>query len=200
VFGGDGNEATNQRDDTIAINTISGLTTIHGQAGNDFVEVNVQGDPSTGVFTRTNSNGLGALLNLHSESGSDQTTVNLSGRGRALVNVFDNGAPDRGVDALIINGTEHADTFLGRKDFVALLNDFDSASQGFTNAERVNYDRNINARLRINSLGGDDAIAMDDNSSITTLDGGDGADTFQIRSDLRHPARRPGERAARRQL
>ncbi|MFS6827004.1 hypothetical protein [Cyanobium sp. ATX-6F1] len=178
VFGGDGTEATNRRDDTIAINTIGGLTTIHGQAGNDVVEVNVQGDPSGGIFTRTNSNGLAALLNLHGESGSDLTTVNLAGTGSALVNVFDNGAPDSGVDALIINGTEEADTFLGRQNFVALLNGL--TSQGFTNAERVNYDKNINARLRINGLGGDDKIVMDDNSSITTLDGGEGADTFQI--------------------
>ena len=44
----------------------------------------------------------------------------------------------------------------------------------------MNYDQNINARLIVNGLGGDDKIVADDNSSITTLDGGDGNDTFQI--------------------
>jgi hypothetical protein len=48
------------------------------------------------------------------------------------------------------------------------------------NVERVNYDENINARLIVNGLGGDDKFVADDNSSITTLDGGDGDDTFQI--------------------
>ena len=72
VFGGDGNATTNERDDTVAINTIGGVTTIHGQAGNDFIEVNVDApvlpqdatfgslDPITGFFVRTHLNGLGA--------------------------------------------------------------------------------------------------------------------------------------------
>ena len=42
LYAGDGNNTTNQRDDTIAIRGISGVTTIHGQAGNDSVFVNVR--------------------------------------------------------------------------------------------------------------------------------------------------------------
>ncbi len=71
------------------------------------------------------------------------------------------------------------DTFLLRRDLVALLNE-SVPGGGFDRVERVNYDQNINARLIVNGLGGDDKIVADDNSSITTLDGGDGNDTFQI--------------------
>src|SRR5262249_50748092 len=42
------------------------------------------------------------------------------------------------------------------------------------------YDENINGRLMVNGLGGNDKFVVDDNSAITTLDGGDGDDTFQI--------------------
>ncbi|HEY9237367.1 MAG TPA: hypothetical protein VIP10_00890, partial [Burkholderiaceae bacterium] len=46
--------------------------------------------------------------------------------------------------------------------------------------ERVNYDARLNGRLEVYGLGGNDYFAMDDNSAITTLDGGSGADQFQI--------------------
>src|SRR5439155_23281709 len=46
--------------------------------------------------------------------------------------------------------------------------------------ERVNYDTAINGRLKVYGLGGNDYFAVDDNSAITTLDGGAGDDKFQI--------------------
>ena len=46
--------------------------------------------------------------------------------------------------------------------------------------ERVNYDAAINGRLVVYGLGGNDVFAVDDNSAITTLDGGLGNDSFQI--------------------
>ena len=46
--------------------------------------------------------------------------------------------------------------------------------------ERVNYDTAINGRLKVYGLGGNDYFAVDDNSSITTLDGGADNDKFQI--------------------
>ena len=46
--------------------------------------------------------------------------------------------------------------------------------------ERINYDVNINGGLTVHGLGGNDYFASDDNSAITTLDGGSGNDTFQI--------------------
>src|SRR4029078_4777765 len=208
VFMGDGNTTVNQRDDTIAIKSIGGTTTIHGQGGNDFFYVNVaanDNDPAfyaqfklavaaaandnlfNTLFQRTNANGISGVLHLHGEGDTDQYIVNLAGQGDALINVLDNGAPDNGVDTLIINGADVVsglannpnDTFLLRHDLVALLNGFAQAT-GFAHAERVNYDENINARLIVNGLGGNDIFVVDDNSAITTLDGGDGNDTFQI--------------------
>src|SRR5258707_14639858 len=135
---GDGNAMVNQRDDTVAIKSIGGTTTIHGQGGNDFFYVNVQIDVKVQaaaandnyagfyaqfkvavaaaandnlfntLFQRTNTNGIGAgaVLNLHGEGDTDQYTVNLAGQGDALINVLDNGAPDNGVDTLIVNGAD----------------------------------------------------------------------------------------------
>src|SRR5206468_6559584 len=48
------------------------------------------------------------------------------------------------------------------------------------NVERVNYDTAINGRLIVYGQAGNDYFAVDDNSAITTLDGGLGNDTFQI--------------------
>ena len=54
-------------------------------------------------------------------------------------------------------------------------------TNGASNAvERINYTENINARLIVRGLGGDDVFAVDDNAAITTLDGGAGKDSFQI--------------------
>ncbi|HEX6131541.1 MAG TPA: hypothetical protein VF044_07395, partial [Actinomycetota bacterium] len=55
-----------------------------------------------------------------------------------------------------------------------------SASLRNQNYERINYDASINGRVIVNGLGGNDAFFVDDNSAITTLDGGLGNDHFQI--------------------
>src|ERR1044071_1791751 len=47
-------------------------------------------------------------------------------------------------------------------------------------SERVNYDQSMNAGLTLNAQGGDDLFAVDDNAAFTTLNGGAGADKFQI--------------------
>src|SRR5258707_5389657 len=157
---GDGNSTVNQRDDTVAIKSIGGTTTIHGQGGNDFFYVNVQAAVANDndasffaqiklavaaaandnlfntLFQRTNANGIGGVLNLHGEGDTDQYIVNLAGQGDALINVLDNGAPDNGVDPLIVNGADVVnglannpnDTFLLRHDIVALLNGFAQAT------------------------------------------------------------------------
>src|SRR5262249_61077332 len=67
--------------------------------------------------------------------------------------------------------------------FVALLHGTLAQAQAHTldpHVERINYDVNLNGRLIVSGLGGDDYFASDDNSAITTLDGGAGNDTFQI--------------------
>ena len=81
VFMGDGNATVNQRDDTIAIKSIGGTTTVHGQDGNDFFYVNVDAAANAAnfytrfklavaaarqrnlfntLFHRTNANGISA--------------------------------------------------------------------------------------------------------------------------------------------
>ena len=63
-----------------------------------------------------------------------------------------------------------------------------SSPTGSFAVERINYDTAINGRLNVYGLGGNDYFAVDDNSAITTLDGGAGDDTLPDRPDLR-PAR-----------
>ena len=55
-----------------------------------------------------------------------------------------------------------------------------SVTTGAFPVERINYDTSINGRLVVYGLGGNDLFAVDDNSAITTLDGGAGDDRFQI--------------------
>src|SRR5207247_2374602 len=100
---------------------------------------------------------------------------------------------------LTINGGDAADVFLLRRAsallegvsapstantpaFVALLHGTleDVRNQVRQDIERVNYDENVNGRLIVQGGAGDDYFASDDNSAITTLDGGAGNDTFQI--------------------
>jgi hypothetical protein len=141
----------NQRDDTIAIKSIGGITTVHGMDGNDFFYVNVEAAANAADFytrsslpprqppTRICSTRCSAAQMRMASARSSTctaraipigTTVNLAGQGDALINVLDNGAPDDGVDTLIVNGAERVagvanqpnDTFLLRRDLVALLN------------------------------------------------------------------------------
>ena len=46
--------------------------------------------------------------------------------------------------------------------------------------ELVNYDTGINGRLSVNGLSGNDAYFVDNTTVTTTLDGGDGNDSFQV--------------------
>ena len=205
IYAGDGNSTVNQRDDTIAIKSISGVTTVHGQGGNDFVYVNVDAPSGAAndasffaqfknaaaaaaneavfntLFSRTNANQIGAVLNLHGEGDSDQYTRELR-RPRA-------GAGQRARQRRARRWRRHPDRqrrrdveptpscCAGPSSRCSTTSNNDGA---FDQVERVNYDENINARLIVNGLGGDDMFVADDNSAITTLDGGDGNDTFQI--------------------
>ncbi|NDV63154.1 LEPR-XLL domain-containing protein [Puniceicoccales bacterium CK1056] len=180
VHGGDGSEVVGDVDDRVHINTIAGLTTVHAEEGNDLIQVNVMS--VGGAYVRTYLNGIDAILNLHGNGGSDTYRIFLANEGEALINVHDQGAPDDGVDVLEIEGSLADDLFLLRKEFVALINDFDG-SGGVSSGdlvERVNYNEEINARLIVSALDGNDKLYVDDNSSITTLDGGPGNDFIQI--------------------
>jgi LysM repeat protein len=116
--------------------------------------------------------------------GGDEYVVNLTGTGKSEINVIDTGTV--GQDKLIVNGTVAADTFLLRKDFVALLRpdgrDHNNKPKYNPDFERVRYDlsRNIDNQLIVNSYEGDDIFALDDNSAKTTINTGSGKDTVQI--------------------
>ena len=177
-----------------------------GEAGEDLLIVNRL--PSLMLLRDRLDDGTPALVrdtvDLDGGAGTDNYVVNTWGSDAAgahdyIVNVFDSGAPDDGADVLTINGGDAADVFLLRRAsallegvsapstantpaFVALLHGTleDVRNQVRQDIERVNYDENVNGRLIVQGGAGDDYFASDDNSAITTLDGGAGNDTFQI--------------------
>ncbi len=146
----------------------------------------------------------GDTLTLDGQADTDTYTVITTGSQgdlrHYLVNTLDTGAKDDGVDMLTIDGSDQDDVFLLRRSsfipdevseapaFVALLHG--TLDQARTpsgdpadrpqEVQRINYDVNINGRLNVFGFGGNDTFATDDNSAITTLDGGAGSDTFQI--------------------
>ena len=181
----------------------TGTTTVSGGGDDDTLQVN------QGVFTGDVAFAGGAgddtlhLIELQSHSGSFTLdggegsdtyiieTTNLDTDGLTStdyeVDVSDSGSATD-IDTLTIEGRGQAghtgsdfnDIFLIRANFVASL-DGDLASGTFSNAvERINYDESINGGVRINSWAGDDGFISDDTSTIFTLDGGTGKDTFQI--------------------
>lgn len=62
--------------------------------------------------------------------------------------------------------------------------------------ERINYSSNITGGLTVAGVGGDDAFVSDDNMAITTLDGGEGDDLFQIGQLFGTPRLNPDGRGA----
>ncbi|MEQ1827017.1 MAG: hypothetical protein ABL921_13765 [Pirellula sp.] len=79
--------------------------------------------------------------------------------------------------------TEIAD----RPAYVALLHgnldsyrDLTTGNEPSSEVQRINYDAGLNGRLTVLGRGGNDHFYVDDNSTITTLDGGAGFDTFQV--------------------
>ena len=77
-----------------------------------------------------------------------------------------------------------SDETTNRPAFVALLHATEAQAKAggsaYTAVERINYDAAINGRLEVFGQGGNDSFVTDDNSTVTTLDGGKGDDSFQI--------------------
>ena len=170
--------------------------------GQDYFEVNQ---------LETMDVAAGHTLTLDGQSDTDTYVVNTAGSNASehnyVINVLDTGAKNNGLDTLTVNGTGDDDTFLLRQvswigeaqnfsleyaetpAFVALLHGSvdDIFHRTRADVERVNYDENINSRLTVNGFGGNDTFATDDNSSITTLDGGAGDDTFLIGQAYANP-------------
>ena len=114
------------------------------------------------------------ILNLFGGNGNDQFDVGVTEQGSALINVNakQNGSQ---TNTLTINGNNGDDNFLLRRNLVATV----ASPQGTPQIQRVNYDTNI-AGLTVNGLGGNNTFTLDDNSAVTTINGGLGQDTFQV--------------------
>ncbi|CAM2780863.1 LEPR-XLL domain-containing protein [Vibrio rarus] len=147
--------------------TLVGDTFINLGSGDDAITINQ-------LNTREDQ------LVLDGEGGTDSYIINRSGTDKDyVIDVQDSGAANDGADVLTLNGLASDDTFLIRANFVAAIND--DGNGGYSDAvERINYDGNINARLIINGLDGEDSFYSDDTGTIVTLDGGAGNDTFQV--------------------
>src|SRR6185503_18421065 len=188
-----GDETAAGGTDLIVLDHLPNVTTSHDRPGH------VLANGTNGVVLDT--------IDLDGGSKTDHYVVNVTGGGTTayLVNVHDTGAPADGADTLRIFslnevGTapfdwDHAqqgatdpgrsDTFLLRRNFVAYLTESgatDAAGRPIFRpaVERINYDWTVNGRLLVSSGDGNDKFYVDDNSTITTLDGGRGADLFQV--------------------
>ena len=181
---------------------LGGITRIYGSEDLSAAEPDGE-DVFTVDYLQTMNVAAGHTLTLDGEAESDTYTISSTGsQGSArnyVINVLDTGASDDGVDELAIYGTSTNDIFLLRRvtqiageaadrpAFVALLHgsldglrDTIAGNETSASAQRVNYDTAVNGRVQVLGLGGNDYFASDDNSATTTLDGGAGADTFQI--------------------
>ena len=184
-------------DDEILLSPFSliGHTQVFGRGGEDLITADqlptidslhnrsLQPDAPTGTPDRD----VLDTVDIDGGAATDHVVVNTTGgRTSYLMNVKDSGAPDDGADRLTINGTDANDLFLLRKHFVAYLTPINPlvidspVGDLHPEVERINYDQSTNGRLRVNSGLGDDQMYIDDNSAITTLDGGQGKDLFQV--------------------
>ncbi len=111
-------------------------------------------------------------------AGSDDYYISLTGISDYRMTIADTGDLTAGVDELDVLLTNNADIFLIRENFMALLQDGMSGLN--STYERIDYDGNLNERVRVRAFDGDDAFYVDDTSAVFTIDGGLGADAFQI--------------------
>ncbi len=152
--------------DTVNVETIGGVTNVLGGVGDDTINVNPDtANPSL-------NNGLAALLTLDGQNGSDLYNINVWGNGDSHIVAIDHGTGVSDANSMVINGTAAADSFLLRRNFFAAIHT--------GTAERVDYDQSMNGGLTLNALGGDDYLAVDDNSTVTHFFGGSGNDTVQV--------------------
>ena len=142
------------------------------------------------------NNSVVDTVHLDGQDGADTYVVDTTGDTNYIVSVHDTGALDSGTNALIINGTGGADTFLVRPNLVAAL-EADGSGGYKQSYERINYDETITDRLTINGGNGDDSFFLDGNSAVMTLDGGAGKDSFQVGQMYATSAHRIGGRRPR---
>ena len=180
-------------DDLVTVATVQGDTRVEGDdpaglaravalpAGTSFddrIFVNVDA-----AGNETHANGVGALLSIDGGRGSDEVTVFLANvpystaHPLSTIAVHDSGTD--GTDRLDVYGTDDettGDRFLLRSNFLALLPRVSTEQT----SERVDYDSTLEGGLFVFGRAGEDSFALDDDSTVTTIDGGVGDDTFQI--------------------
>ncbi|MCI0358875.1 MAG: hypothetical protein L0211_10385 [Planctomycetaceae bacterium] len=166
---------TGAGDDAVDVFALRSSTIIEGGDGNDVMRVNPDLD-------EVNRRPLPSQLALRGDSGSDQFFINLASSGNSRTRV--EGGTGPGEDTLTIRGTNRDDVFLLRKDFVALMN---VTTAGDLEVQRVDYSSQINGRLTINGLEGDDHFALDDVTAQATINGNGGNDSFQVGQMFKAP-------------
>ncbi|KUG05437.1 hypothetical protein ASZ90_017119 [hydrocarbon metagenome] len=166
-------DVTGNTDDDIFnldVRTLSCPVTMLGGNGNDSFNIHLLPDLTT------YHNDVRDTVTLDGQEGADVYTIDVTSSSDNIINVWDTGTAAG--DVLNINGTSGADNFLLREKFIAVLQG--SRENGYADAfERINYDSQIE-NLIINSLAGDDSFYLDDNCTLTEINGGDDSDFFQI--------------------
>jgi len=179
----------------LTMNVAAGHTlTLDGQAGTDYYTIYTTGSQASVADRR---NYVINLLDTGAENdGVDEAFV--YGVESALNGTTSSepGAPKYPADDIFLlrasqyipslqpgdGGQEQAD----RPAFIALLHGDLALHRDLnpdnapTEVQRINYDTALNGRINVYGLSGNDYFAADDTSAIVQLDGGVGADTFQI--------------------
>ena len=199
IYGEDGNDLIrgNEDGDTIfgqsgndELYGNGGTDTIYGGAGNDLI---LGGDDPDIIYGGVNSD------TIDGGAGGDQYNINfIGGKTNSVTEINDTGLDGR--DTVTINTTNSADTVLMRSHFATKDDspsipddpntDFDESSieEGVafvallnekTAAERVNYRNNIESFV-LNTLYGDDYVAVDDTRAEFTVNLGIGDDQIQV--------------------
>jgi hypothetical protein len=166
---------------TIAVTTHGGVDVI------DLAPQEITGDVTFLLggkedhFTLTALNDRSGSFTVDGQGAADEFVVNRNRQAVSYTLTFaDSGAVWDGADVLTINGRDEGeDTVLVRRNFVALMNT-DAMGNSTNKVERINYGADMNGRIIVNTLGGNDAFYSDDTGTIFTLDGGAGNDFFQI--------------------
>ncbi|MGB8167836.1 MAG: calcium-binding protein, partial [Chthoniobacteraceae bacterium] len=179
---GDEVAVTNGRNDIVNIGTTNGETTVRGGKGNDVVRVNYDRNGR-----QTFEDGIGQTLTIEGGEDNDLYEIGLSGKGSAKINVVDdeNGTAN---DALVVYGTNSADTFLFRPHVIATLeSDVNRTPIKGGNAEVVNYRGAFGGRITVYGRDGNDLFVFDDTNAPLTVYGDAGDDTFQVGQLFKSP-------------
>ena len=194
-----------ERDEVYATNAALSAPIIEVQTGTGADEVLVTDSTSTGAMAirtgdqddfiqiiRPDNQAAGDSLLIDGGSHADDIVIQTWGSTAGigvdyLITVSDSGGinPANGADTLEMLGTGDNDTFLSRAGFVALLHGTEDQIRGLAtgrpaSVERIDYDRSLNGRFSMIGGAGDDLFISDDNATTITMDGGLGADSFQI--------------------